>query len=120
MPRQTLEGTTTCRARISKRDLARIDELFKYIGVHGHISDLIRKGTRLQIFIEEVLRDRASATASVRAAIHTLCVASDRRDRELHAGGAQDSYQCAGEKEASDKEDSSQEHERNRGKSSGD
>ena len=84
MPRKELENTQPVRVRIANTDLARIDEIYKYIGVHGNISEVIRKGARLQIFIEEVTRDRIDTTDDVRSAIHTLSVALDRRDRNAH------------------------------------
>ena len=88
MPRKELENTQPVRVRIANTDLARIDEIYKYIGVHGNISEVIRKGARLQIYIEEVTRDRIPATDDVRSAIHTLQVALDRRDRDAHEQSA--------------------------------
>ena len=84
VPRKEMENTQPVRVRIANTDLARIDEIYKYIGVHGNISEVIRKGARLQIFIEEVTRERVDTTDDVRTAIHTLQVALDRRDRDAH------------------------------------
>ena len=110
MPRNELENTMPVRVRISNADLARIKELFKYVGIHGHISDVIRKGARIQIFLEEVLRERVTVGDDVKSAIHTLQAALDRRDRDAHdqgevaeAGGTEEEESSNGKKASSKK-----------------
>lgn len=101
VPRKELENTQPVRVRIANADLARIDEIYKYIGVHGNISEVIRKGARLQIFIEEVTRDRITVEDDVRAAIHTLQVALDRRDRVAYDESQVKEEVSSGKKETS-------------------
>ena len=101
MPRHALENTTPMRVRIQNADLARIDNLYKYIGIHGSISDVIRKGTRLQVYIEEVQRERTDASDAVKSAIHTLQIALDGRDRDAYDAKQIEKSQLAEESKAS-------------------
>ena len=82
MPRSTANKTTPMNIRLETPDLIRIDALFKYSGVHGHVGRIARMGTHLQIFIEEIERERYPSTPLLLEAIHTLRVALDRRDSQ--------------------------------------
>ena len=72
MPRQPMEGTSPHRIRIPNADNDRVKELFKFTGTHGQLSSLVRRGLRIQLYIEEVARGRITPTETVRTAIHTL------------------------------------------------
>ena len=81
MPRSSTDKSSPVRVRIDRRDLERIEDLYRYRGLHGNLSRLVQTGTRLQILIEEITRGRYPASGTTLAAIHTLQAAVDRRDR---------------------------------------
>ena len=89
MPRKADSKTTPMNIRLETSDLSRIDELFKYSGVHGHVGRIAREGTHLQIFIEELERERYPSSPLLLEAIHTLRVALDRRDSEQNDKGTE-------------------------------
>lgn len=80
MPRATQEKTSPVTFRIDMSDLNRIYDLYQVPGAHGRIAPLIRTGIHLQIFIEEVERERFPTTKAVKQAIYTLRKALDKRD----------------------------------------
>ena len=89
MARLTTDKSSPVRVRIDVADLNRIYDLYRFAGVHGHISTIIREGTRLQTFIEEIERDRVPSTPELLTAIHTLRTALDRRDRGADGQGTE-------------------------------
>jgi hypothetical protein len=100
MPRSTTDKTTPVSIRIETVDLRRIDALYSVSGVHGHIGRIIREGTHLKIFLEEIERERYPSNSLLREAIHTLRVAIDRRDRgEDDQGSKQKSSSTSAEEE---------------------
>jgi hypothetical protein len=99
MPRSTTDKTTPISIRIETADLRRIDAIYKVSGVHGHIGRIVREGTHLKIFLEEIERERYPSSPLLREAIHTLRVAIDRRDRGEDDQGSEQTGSSTSEKE---------------------